>query len=613
MRRRTTLKEFAAWWSAAHAAAASYPYTESPMEEDDNLVPRAASLNGPRIQISFDESPLTIKQIVHTPSGKTICSGGYQRFLLRLPKRASDPVQLTRVSDVSVEDEALTFTVADETDAFHARVRIEAGESGLRYSMAVSGPEPIWMAEWKMYGLDLNEVVVPALGGQALSREMPGEMQLSYKYPFWWNAQFALGELGNGNGGVWLRTTEVAPRFKVFRVHKLEEDADLFALGLGFEADAPVTKNTLEAEWTFDGYSGDWQQPTDTHSEWLREAFNLSPRSEHPHYPAWAEDINFVLEIWGMRNDWGRPAHTFDATIDRLKEFARLHPPGQTLLYLPGYAEEGVDSRIPDYNPGQKLGGDAGFKRLVDAAKGMGYRVMIHTNVLGMTYTHPRFAEFEKHQVVDPFGQKLGWGNDLDGDWLPEPYFAYINPGVTQWGDLMEKTLGRLINDFGLDAVFLDQTLLAFNDSEGPNFVIGMREHIARLQKAFPHVMFAGEGLHEQGLPVLPFVQIHGIDSISEIHGMEGERTWRRAHPVSTRLFGPFSRFMSHLLTKHPSSPGFKRQEEAYAELGVIPGLVLYRQTQEIDLPETHAMIARAQRLTATRTVSEAPVPDTAS
>ncbi len=555
-----------------------------------------------RVEITFGGSPLRVERVTHRPSGRVVCDGGEQRFLLRLPKAPSDPVHLTEVSDEEPGEDRLAFTVSDETGRFRARVAVEAAEEGVRFSLRAEGPEPIWMAEWSLAGLDLAEVVVPALGGQALSAAMPPDQQVAYKYPFWWNAQFALGEMGGGDG-VWLRTMDVAPRFKVLRVRKAEADAGRFALGLGVEADAPITEPTLEATWFLDGYAGGWQAPTETHRRWLERTFGLVPYRKHPHFPAWAADVTFVLEVWGMRKDLGRPAHTFADTIERIEAFARKHPPEQTLLYLPGYAEGGVDSRIPDYNPSEPLGGDEGLKRLVDRAHDLGYRVMIHTNVLGMTYAHPRWPEFAEHQVQDPFGQKLGWGNDMDGDWLPEPFFAYINPAATAWGDLMEETLGRLIRDFGLDAVFLDQTLLAFNVSNGPNFVVGMREHVRRLQRAFPGVLFAGEGLNEQVLPALPFVQIHGIDSIGEVHGMEGERPWRRVHPVSTTLFGPHTRFVAHLLTKHPSSPAFAAQEAAYAALGVVPGLVLYSRQQAMDGPEVEALLARARSLRPSITV----------
>jgi hypothetical protein len=124
-----------------------------------------------------------------------------------------------------------------------------------------------------------------------------------------------------------------------------------------------------------------------------------------------------------------------------------------------------------------------------------------------------------------------------------------------------------------------------------------MRRHVGRLQAAFPNVLFAGEGLHGQVLPALSFNQIHGVDSIAEIHGMEGKKLWRRVHPVSAALFGPHTRFVAHLLTKHPSSPAFAAQEAAYAALGVVPALVLYRKSQGMEGPEVEAMLARARAL----------------
>jgi len=284
-----------------------------------------------------------------------------------------------------------------------------------------------------------------------------------------------------------------------------------------------------------------------------------------------------------------------------LNTWKRLHDPRQTLVYLPGYAGHGIDSHAPEYTPSVHLGGPKKFAQLIATAHRLGYRVMIHTNAIAMTFTHHLFPRFRKHQVVDPFGRTQGWGLDLDGDWLFEPYFAYINPGAHAWGALMEKIIGRLIRTYGVDGVFLDQTLLAFNTSRGPNFMTGMNQHIRRLEKAFPEVLFAGEGLHELVLSALPMAQIHGLDSITEVHGMEGRTGWRRVHPVNTYLFGPYTRFTAHLLTRHPSHPMFPFQEASYAKLGILPALCLYDATQRMDLPEVRKMVKRAKSLSTTK------------
>lgn len=555
-----------------------------------------STITSEQIQLTFGDDPLAILSIINRITGKTICRDGEQSLLLRLPTRLSDPIFLRQVSAFSVDGGTARFTVTDTSGDYQATCTVQASDQGLQFRVEASAPEPLWMVEWKVLGLQLHEVIVPALGGQAITHEMPEDAQLSYKYPFWWSAQFAIGVTAPDQGGIWLHTRDREPVFKVLRVHKLEEQADLFALGIGVEANAPLESRTLTAEWYLDAFDGSWKTPVDRHRQWLETAFDLVPYQEHPHFPAWANEINFVLEIWGMRRDIGRPAHTFSQMIERIEAFARMHPPQQTLLYLPGFAENGIDSNAPSYEPSEALGGRAAFKQLIERAHALGYRVMIHTNVLAMAFTHPHFPQFKEHQVVDLFGQRQAWGLDMDGDWLAEPYFAYINPGVRAWGELMESILGELIDSFNLDGVFLDQTLLAFNVSQGPNFVQGMRSHIQYLQYKFPHILFSGEGLHEQVVSALPMAQIHGIDSIARVHGIEGQSIWRQVHPVSTYLFGAYTKYVPHLLTKHPTNVMFERQEAAYQMLGILPALVLYKQSQPLDGAEVEQMLQRARQ-----------------
>jgi hypothetical protein len=549
------------------------------------------SLSSDRIALTFGRDPLTVPKISNRLTGKPICLNGTQAVLIRSPHDISEPALLTRGRFLS-EKGGCAYELSDETGKHRAEIRLEESPDGLRFSMRVRSPKPIWLVEWRLTGLQAKEIIVPALGGQSLSDTMPTDTTVSYKYPFWLNAQFAVGSAGRG--GFCLRSKEIEPRLKMLRV---KNETGGFALTYGFEAMAPLGARTLDATWYLDGYAGSWKEPVEIHRAWLEEAFSLRPLPENPHWPAWASDINFVLELWGMRKDSATPHHTFDQMIDRLKAWKKLHDPRRTIVYLPGFAEHGIDSHAPDYNPSPYLGGPKKFAQLVKAAHGMGYRVMIHTNAIAMTFTHPLYPLFKEHQVVDPFGRTQGWGLDLDGDWLFEPYFAYINPGTKEWGALMEKILGRLIRTYKLDGVFLDQTLLAFNTSKGPNFQTGMNQHVMRLEKAFPNVLFAGEGLHELVLSALPMAQIHGLDSIAEVHGLEGKTHWRNVHPVNTHLFGPYTRFTAHLLTRHPSNPMFALQESSYAQLGVMPALCLYNAAQKMDLPEVRKMVKRAQSL----------------
>jgi hypothetical protein len=548
-----------------------------------------------KLKIIIAKNPFRVIEISDLRNHKIYCKEGIQSIIIRSPLHISDPVLLSEVSRISYTKTEINFTLKDESETnFADFILTEHDKYGLKFSLTINSSEVIWLAEWKLTGFDFDNVIVPALGGQMLTSDMPSETTVSYKYPFWWNAQFVIGE--KGKDGIWLHTKDASSDLKLLRVTKREGD---YQLALGFESKAPLVSNQLNAEWYLDCYSDSWEIPVNIHREWLEKTFNLKSLSQNVYFPNWANDVNIILELWGMRKDQPEPHHTFDQMKIRLKEWQQYHPPVNTLLYIPGFAENGIDSHAPDYNPSAKCGGEEKFIELMEYAHELKYKVMLHTNVLAMTFTHPLFDTFKKYQVIDPFNRSQGWAMDIDGDWLAEEFFAYMNPGFKQWGDLMEGVIGNLINKYKTDAVFLDQTLLAFNVSNGPDFLHGMKNHILRLQAAFPETLFAGEGLNEQVLQALPFVQIHGIDSLSEVHGMEGKKKWKKVHPVSTYLFGKYSRFSAHLLTKYPSNPMFKLQENSYKYLDVIPALSLYDNNQKMNIPEVHKMIKRAKTLSA--------------
>jgi hypothetical protein len=544
------------------------------------------------LKLSLTEEPFKILEISDRKTGKKYCRNGNISFTIRSPLHISDAVFLYKLNSLTYKNKILSLEITDENDENKALLTITDSSYGICFNARLISPEIIWLAEWKLTGFQVDKWIIPALGGQALLKDMTPETTLSYKYPFWWNAQFVIGQ--SGRGGFWVHTKDPGTDLKMLRVRKAEVD---FHLVLGFESPAPLKSKEIEAEWFMDAYERDWRRPVDIHRRWMEKAFDLKTLENNTDAPSWIKNINFVLEPWGMRKDQAEPHHTFEQMIDRINEFRKYHNPKNTLLYIPGFAENGIDSHAPDYNPSIRCGGDEKFGKLMNEAHKLGYKVMLHTNVLAMTFTHPLYKEFKKYQVVDPFNRKLGWAMDIDGDWLPEEYFAYMNPGFTEWGDHMVNVIGGLIKKFNPDAIFLDQTLLAFNISKGPDFLLGMRNHIRRLQKTFPGVLFAGEGLNEQVLPALPFVQIHGIDSLSEVHGMEGKKKWRKVHPVSAYLFGKYTKFTAHLLTRYPKNPIFKLQEDSYKKLNVIPALSLYDYKQKMNIPAVKRMISRAKKL----------------
>jgi hypothetical protein len=541
------------------------------------------------IGFSFNkENPSENVRIFNFLTSTNVCAEGNQQFLVRTTAAVSEPILLNIIKIQKSSADQVYLKISDSDDQYRGILSIQAGDLGIHFHLDLNTSEQIWIFEWILNGINAEKMIVPALGGQMMTDQMPEGSQLSYKYPFWLNAQFIIGE--NKKGGFSIRSQDKSSDMKLVRVKRNKSS---WAVTYGFENNGRSNLKSLAADWYLDVYSGDWKHVVEVHREWLEDSFDVKKKFDHQYCPAWVRHIDFVLEIWGARRDSIVPHHSFEQIISRIKDWKNLYPPESTLLYLPGFAENGIDSHAPSYQPSKRCGGKSKFQKLIKVAHDLGYKVMVHTNVLAMTFNHAKYNEFKKYQVVDIFDRRQSWGLDMDGDWLAEPYFAYINPGYGTWGDLMVKIIGEIIKKYKVDAVFLDQTLLAFNVKEGPDFIEGMRNHITRLQKTFPEILFAGEGLHEQNVSCLPVAQIHGLDSIKEVHAFDDQKSWRNVHPVSVYLFGRYTKYIPHLLTKHPSNSDFRQQESAYEELGIIPTLVLYDSEQEMDIPEVREMIDR--------------------
>ncbi len=116
----------------------------------------------------------------------------------------------------------------------------------------------------ELNGLNFDEILIPALGGQSINKSMPEGTTLPYKYPFWWNAQFVLGS--SKKGGMILRTEDKGTELKLLRIGK---ENGKFSLSIGFEAKAPVTKKEFSAEWFIESYEDNWQERVEVHRRWM--------------------------------------------------------------------------------------------------------------------------------------------------------------------------------------------------------------------------------------------------------------------------------------------------------------------------------------------------------
>ena len=176
------------------------------------------TLKSASVEMIFDENPFHIEGIFILPDRTKVCANGIQNFFIRTRDALSDPVFLSEYKDVQYEGDGISFMLEDKSGDYSARFLITTSQNGIRIVLKVNAPDPVWLIEWKLSGFNFDSVIIPALGGQEISSNMPEGNTLSYKYPFWWNAQFALGM--KGNAGLLINSRDDSPALKLLRVGK---------------------------------------------------------------------------------------------------------------------------------------------------------------------------------------------------------------------------------------------------------------------------------------------------------------------------------------------------------------------------------------------------------
>ncbi len=240
------------------------------------------------------------------------------------------------------------------------------------------------------------------------------------------------------------------------------------------------------------------------YAQWLEGLDGLLPWERRPDVPDWARDIRLVVNLHGEH--WtGYIFNTFDQMLDALRALNRWIPARHLLAYVPGYSGRYYHS-YPYYQPGPRLGGEAGFRRLVKGARALGCRVMPMLGAHGCNIA--QFPEWQKAVVQGRYGRIAQVLNmpDWDGDRAGEGQMVMLNLGETGYRQhLVEETAG-ILNRFGLEAAFFDT--LAWTPADARHSMWeGCRALMTELRGRFPHVLWTSEGAHARLLQFFPFVQ----------------------------------------------------------------------------------------------------------
>jgi hypothetical protein len=356
----------------------------------------------------------------------------------------------------------------------------------------------------------------------------------------------------------------------------------------------------VEAVYEHDGWRDDKRVPVPTwrlgraasgdaaeslHIQHVEQAFGLKTWEARTDVPPWMRNLAMVTTLHGMHYT-GYMFNDFPKMLEILRWMATQIPADRVMVFVPAW-----DGRYywdyPTYQVSERMGGEAGFHRLVDEGHKLGFRFM---PMYGTNAANTKLPDWPK--IASAVTRKIDgnvynldwvdWNNDRHGDgWL-----AYMNLGADAWREHLEGRIADMIERFGVDAYFLDIVGGHVNSTNG-DMHEGTRRLVESLRARYPHVACVGE---------MPYDALHGFIPMFQV-GL-GPR-WSRYSRSFSHLSSPapgrgssgvhesgFGRFNAETLGLYPSTiPTLQIVDDTFTTHRDVMTSIIQRAKQRAGIP----------------------------
>lgn len=316
------------------------------------------------------------------------------------------------------------------------------------------------------------------------------------------------------------------------------------------------------------------------HYAHLERAYRLPRWESRADVPGWLRRTALVVTLHGMHYT-GYVFNDFPRMLEILRWIATQIPAERVLVFISAW-----DGRYywdyPAYRAADRLGGEAGFRRLIQDGKRLGFRFMPMFGANAANRRQPSYRAVADASVarVDDDRVDINWV-DWDNDRHQEGWLSYMNLGVDSWRAWLTGRIADVVERYGVDAYFLDIVGGWMNNTRA-DMHEGTRQLVADLRARYPQVVACGEFLYDALLEFIPLYHVHTPRAV------------------------PFARFFSHL--SHPApgrgssgvhESGFGTWDAATLSLtrreGLIPTLMVVDDTFTMYRDQMAAVIARAK------------------
>jgi hypothetical protein len=354
-----------------------------------------------------------------------------------------------------------------------------------------------------------------------------------------------------------------------------------YRVELVHEVEGWLDRTTVEVPTWRVGRAASLDAAVTPHYAHLERAYHFPRWETRSDMPDWLRRTELVVTLHGMHftgyifNDYAR-------MLEILRWIATRIPADRVLAFISAW-----DGRYywdyPTYQAAPRMGGEGGFRRLVQEGQRLGFKMMPMFGANAANSKLPSFAGIADAATVrvdgDPFN--LDWV-DWDNDRHQEGFGAYMNLGVASWRRWLQGRIADVIDRYGVDAYFLDIIGGWVNNTKA-DMHEGARALISDLRTRYPRVLCCGEFLYDALLEFIPLY-----------------------HASYSSHYVPYARFFSHL--SHPApgrgssgvhESGFGRWDATTLSLtkreGFIPTLNIVDDTFAKYRDQMTAVIAQAK------------------
>ena len=273
-----------------------------------------------------------------------------------------------------------------------------------------------------------------------------------------------------------------------------------------FEAEGWKDQTTVRVPTWRLGTSATLDDAVQAHYSHLEQAYHLEPWETRRDLPDWARRTALVVSLHGMHYT-GYVFNDYARMLEIARWVSTRIPPDRVLLFLAAW-----DGRYywdyPLYGASERMGGEAGLKRLIEESRRLGFRVMPMFGANAANRRQPMFAQIADAatQKIDGDRFDLNWV-DWDNDRHQEGWLSYMNLGVASWRAWLGGRIADAIERYGVDAYFLD-IAGGWIDNPQADMHDGMRRLVLDLRARYPQVMCCGEMHYDGLLEFIPFYHV---------------------------------------------------------------------------------------------------------